>query len=66
NPYLARQRSKTRDRMENEEIDFHRRVRQGYLLIAKSLPERIRIIKGERASEEIFSIIKKELSEYLK
>jgi dTMP kinase len=65
NPFSARQRSKTRDRMENEEIDFHRRVRQGYLLIAKSFPERVHIIKGDRSTEEIFSIIINELSKYI-
>lgn len=66
NPYLARQRSKKRDRVEKEKIEFHQRVRQGYLRIAKSFPERIHVIKGDKDIEEIFSIIKKELSKYLK
>jgi len=32
------------DRFEREEIEFHRRVRQGYLALAKSEPSRIRVI----------------------
>ncbi|OGR81533.1 MAG: dTMP kinase [Elusimicrobia bacterium RIFCSPLOWO2_01_FULL_64_13] len=32
------------DRMENETMDFHRRVRQGYLALARAHPERIRVI----------------------
>jgi len=52
--------------VENEGIEFHQRVRQGYLEIAKSFPERICIIKGEKRPEEIFFLIKNELSKHLK
>jgi dTMP kinase len=40
----ARQRSK--DRIENEPLDFHQRVRDGFLLLAKTEPERIHVIDG--------------------
>ena len=37
------------DRMEREEIDFHHKVRQGYLELAAKQPERWRIIDSTRA-----------------
>ena len=36
------------DRFEKEEIDFHRRVREGYLEIAKKEPGRIKVINADR------------------
>lgn len=36
------------DRFENEEIEFHRRVREGFLKLAAAEPERIEVIDGER------------------
>ncbi|MCD6220222.1 dTMP kinase [Candidatus Calescamantes bacterium] len=36
-----------RDRIEKEEISFHRKVREGYLEIARSEPERIRVVEVE-------------------
>ncbi len=34
------------DRMERENIDFYKKIRQGYLLLAKSLPDRVIVIDG--------------------
>jgi len=34
------------DRMEQENLDFYQRVREGYLLLAKSLPERFLVVDG--------------------
>jgi dTMP kinase len=42
-----------RDRMERERIEFHERVRQGYLELAKRWPERFRVVDGSRSSEEV-------------
>lgn len=64
-PELARKRSKEKDRIENEEIAFHQRVRQGYLGIARLHPERVKIINGQRSIEEIHLAIIRILSEYL-
>jgi dTMP kinase len=36
------------DRFEREAIDFHERVRAGYLQLARRWPERIRIVNGMR------------------
>lgn len=44
------------DRLELEDIEFHKRVREGYLRIAESEPKRIRIID---ASEPMFVISEK-------
>jgi dTMP kinase len=41
------------DRLEGEKIDFHRRVRQGYLCLADEEPERVKIVDGRGQVEEI-------------
>lgn len=41
------------DRMEQENIEFYERVREGYLLLARSLPERFFIIDGTQDVETI-------------
>ena len=41
------------DRFENEEVSFHRRVREGYLALAKEEPGRFRIIDGSRDIGEV-------------
>jgi len=49
------------DRMEKEAIEFHHKVRQGYLTLAKQEPERWRIIDATKAlitvQEEMVSLI---------
>ncbi len=64
-PSLARQKGEKKDRMEQEGQSFHQRVRQGYLELAKSHPERIKVIPGEGRSEVIHLTIRKMLSPYL-
>lgn len=41
---LRRAAGRLGDRLEQEELDFHRRVREGYLALAASSPERIRVV----------------------
>jgi len=65
NPDLARQRAKKKDRIEREEIDFHQRVRQGYLELAKLHPERIKIMSGEGSPKKIHLAIRKIVLRYL-
>jgi dTMP kinase len=36
------------DRFEREDIEFHRRVREGYLKLAEEEPQRVKLINGER------------------
>lgn len=54
---------KEKDRMESAGIEFHNRVREGYLKIAQQEPERIKVIDATQTIEEIH---KKVLEIYLK
>ena len=44
---------KNKDRMESAGKEFHNRVRNGYLEIAKQEPERIKVIDAKQSVEEI-------------
>ena len=44
---------KEKDRMESAGIDFHNRVRKGYLELAKQEPERIKVIDASKSVEKI-------------
>jgi len=66
-PEIALQRTKTDlDRLEKEDSEFHRRVRNGYLEIARSNPDRFVIVDGtqsiEAIQDEIFMEVKSKLS----
>jgi len=41
------------DRMEEENIEFYRKVRHGYLMLAKALPERFLIVDGMAEVTEV-------------
>ncbi len=64
-PSLATRRGGKKDRMEKERMDFHQRVCQGYLELAKSHPERIKVVPGEGTPQKIHLTIRKTLSPYL-
>lgn len=53
------------DRLEMEKLSFHRRVRNGYLSLAKNEPKRIKVIRVrktvEETQKEIINIIDEEL-----
>ena len=53
------------DRFERERIEFHRRVREGYLLLASNEPERFRVIDGIRDIETIHGEICYHLNDVL-
>lgn len=44
---------KEKDRMESAGLEFHNRVREGYLKIAQQEPERIKVIDASKSIEEI-------------
>jgi len=60
---LARTRLRTNagergpDRFEGADLDFHRRVRNGFLTLARSDTARVRIVNSERSSQEVFADI---------
>jgi dTMP kinase len=41
------------DRMERENIDFYNKVREGYLLLAKSMPRRFLVIDGAHDEDHV-------------
>ena len=41
------------DRMERQNIDFYRKVREGYLVLARSMPERFIVIDGTASEDEV-------------
>jgi dTMP kinase len=47
------------DRFESKDIDFHRRLRKGFLELAQQHPERMVVIDASRTIEEIFQQILK-------
>ena len=55
---------KEKDRMESAGKDFHNRVRQGYLELAKQEPQRIKVIDAAKSIEEIHAEVIKIFEEY--
>ncbi len=49
------------DRIEQESIEFHKRLREGFLKIAEKNKDRVVVINGAKSKEEIFSEIIKVL-----
>ena len=56
---LLRKREDQRDRLENEGIEFHNKVREGYLAIARRSPERVKVIDAKGCVEDVHLSIKK-------
>lgn len=50
---------KDKDRLESAGIEFHNRVRDGYLKLAKQEPNRIKVIDASKSIEEIHEEVKK-------
>ena len=53
------------DRIEQENVDFYKKVREGYLLLARSLPERFHVVDGTRALKDNQEDILKTALEHL-
>ena len=69
-PEVSMQRIRKRhsdlpDRMEKENIEFYRNVREGYLLLARSLPDRFFVADGTQPAAVIEKLIWKAVSERL-
>lgn len=50
-----------KDRLESEELDFHRRVFEGYLMLEERYKERIKAIDASKSIEEIYEEIMKHI-----
>jgi dTMP kinase len=54
---IARKKGNKADRFEKEDLDFHEKVRSGYLKIAKAGPKRWLVIDATKDKEEISRIV---------
>ncbi|GHC00463.1 dTMP kinase [Cerasicoccus arenae] len=52
------------DRMEQENIEFYQRVRQGYLLLADQMPERFFVVDGTLDIDSVGELIWAEINEH--
>src|SRR3954468_22575677 len=50
---LKQRASDLPDRMERENIDFYKKVREGYLVLAKGMPERFIVVDGTKSEDVI-------------
>ncbi len=57
--------NRPKDRIENRSLEYHNRVRKGYLKIAKQDPARIKIIDAARSKEEIQALIIKYMDDLI-
>lgn len=54
------------DRLELEKLDFHNKVYNGYIEVAKTYPNRIVMIDGEKTKDEVLEQTKKVVMEFIK
>lgn len=50
------------DRLERETLDFHERVRQGYLALARAEPQRVVVMDAAREADVVFADVMKTLA----
>ncbi len=58
---LGRAKSKGVDRMERKKLVYHKRVRAGYLKLAKKFPRRIKVIRMNGSIEDTQALIRREV-----
>ncbi len=56
---------KTKDRMEKEKLEFHKKVKEGYLDLAKKYPDRIKVIDSTQSIEKIHFEVRKIIDKVL-
>ena len=62
---LTRKKGRDQDRFEREELSFHQRVRDGYLKLAASEPERWLVVDATQSKKKIAGIIWQKVSQLL-
>lgn len=55
-----------KDRMEAEGMGFHKKVRQGYLEIAKAEPDRVKVVDANLSIDAVFITAKNIVEEFIK
>ena len=63
---LKQRASDLPDRMERENLDFYTKIREGYLVLAKGMPERFLVIDGTKSADAIEKKIWAEVQARLK
>jgi dTMP kinase len=63
---LKQRASDLPDRMERENVDFYEKVRTGYLLLAKGMPERFIVVDGTKSEDVVAKRIWTEVQARLK
>ena len=58
---LERAKKKGVDRMEDKDIEYHKRVRAGYLQLANQFPDRIKVVKVMDRIDETQNAVRKEI-----
>ena len=58
---LERAKAKGIDRMEKKELAYHKRVRAGYLKLAKRYPERIRVVRVAGDIDHTQALVRREV-----
>lgn len=56
---------KIKDRIEQRPLEYHRRVRQGYLKLAKREPGRIKVIKVDGDKQKVFEAVRRHVEEFI-
>ncbi|RKQ63381.1 dTMP kinase [Thermovibrio guaymasensis] len=62
---FERLKGKKKDRLEMESLEFHRKVREGFLKIAEKENDRVVVIDGRKSVDEIFNKVVKEVQRRL-
>lgn len=62
---LARIQSRENNRLDLEKIEFHQKVREGYLALAELYPKRYLVIDGNRTMIEVIEDVKAHLKDVL-
>jgi len=68
-PEIGLERCRTRssmNRLDREELHFHRRVRSGYRILARSEPNRIRIIDAKQPPDKVEAAIQRQAKKFIK
>jgi dTMP kinase len=63
---LARATQGGSDRIEREKIDFHERVRAGFLRIAREEPGRARVVDGAKSVDEVAAAVRENVDALLR
>ena len=62
---LEKRLGSTKDRLEKEGAEFYKKVKEGYLQLAKKYPQRIKVINANQEIEAVFEDVKKAVDKIL-